>query len=176
MTNKIVTILRNTLCGAQIDEYERRIEELEQQIEEQEEDEWPDLETTQVDRQFVEDALQELDGWGLRESYWRDDGKYNLPDRDDFGRVVFHDKVNERPYKDEVYDCDNYSDHLVSLFADRYTCNAVGTIITQDGNPHAFNVVVFPDGKAELWEPQSDVIVTGSDADKYSLNGAMIRI
>lgn len=157
-------------------EKEKKITELEREIDKKKEKKWPNLETKRKDKDFIEDAISELDGWYERQAYWWDDRKYNVPTRDSFTKVVERDKINQKEYINEVFDCDNYSDHLVALFSTKYTCNAVGTIISQDGEPHAFNVVVFPDGNAELWEPQTDEFVTESDKRRYSLDGALIRI
>lgn len=138
-----------------------------------------DLDTETFDRgESVDPALEGLPDYG--EIYMRKpmDGKYRIPDREGFLAAVEADALEDREYRSDYFDCEDFTVALRATFAERYQCNAVGTVLTYDGAAHAFNVVFLRDGNgnvtAELFEPQSDEFVTGSGADKYSLDGAVI--
>lgn len=172
--------LRRRLCGSELDRQQARIEELEAEIETLQPPDYPDVATTTVPKDAVEDALSELDGWGLKQAYWWDDYSYRVPVVEDFEGVAAVDAINSKEYVDEYFDCDNYADHFSALFAREFTVNAVGVVISPDAEPpHAFTVVVVDNGgeiEARLWEPQDDRWVTDSDDPKYILDGALIRI
>lgn len=176
---RLLQWLRRRLCGSELDRQQDRIEELEAEIEALQPPDYPDVATTVVSKDAVEDALSDLDGWSWKQAYWWDDYSYKVPLLEDFEGVAVVDQIEDKSYVDDYYDCDNYADHYAALFAREFQVNAVGVVISPEADPpHAFNVVIVDnDGEIEarLWEPQSDEWVSGDDP-KYTLDGALIRI
>lgn len=179
----LLKTLQKLFCQKQKNEIERLEQvnqELRQKLESKKREEWPDLTTKVVDQEKVEDVLSDLDQWDQRESYWYDDGKYRVPNIDDFEAVARRDSTDEREYVADYFDCDNYSEYIIALFARRYRCNSVGIVMSPDAEPpHAFNVVIVEvdgDIEARLWEPQTDEWVLDESDPKYTLDGAMIHV
>ena len=67
------------------------------------------------------------------------------------------DKTNEEKWKEEIWDCDNFSLQFAAsaqrYFSQRDINAAVGIVWTDE---HAFNLSVNPDFMVRLWEPQTD--------------------
>jgi hypothetical protein len=64
----VLNSLRNLLCGSKLSEKQQRIAKLESEVEKLQPTDYPDVATTEVDKNAVEDALSELDEWGLKQA------------------------------------------------------------------------------------------------------------
>ena len=87
------------------------------------------------------------------------DSKYWVCSRIDFDAIIKWDWTNDKKYVAEKYDCDNFAFSFKARMDRKFHLNNVGLVIDYSGG-HAYNCVVFSDGTAELFEPQSDRFVT----------------
>lgn len=87
---------------------------------------------------------------------------YWLCSKEDIERILAFDKTNKTKYVLELYDCDDYSYHLMGqLSTPTWSGIAFGIIWT---DTHAFNIMV--DDQLRVWfiEPQSDKIAVTFEA------------
>lgn len=87
------------------------------------------------------------------------DTKYWVCSRLDFEAIIQWDWTDKKKYVAEKYDCDNFAFSFKARMDRKFHLNNVGLVIDYSGG-HAYNCVVFSDGTAELFEPQSDRFVT----------------
>lgn len=87
------------------------------------------------------------------------DSKYWSCSRLDFEAIIRWDWTDKKKYVAEKYDCDNFAFSFKARMDRKFHLNNVGLVIDYSGG-HAYNCVVFADGTAELFEPQSDRFVT----------------
>jgi hypothetical protein len=86
------------------------------------------------------------------------DGNYMACTQADFMRFLAWDWTNTyKPYLLETWDCDDFAWYLAARCR-QFDLNAVGMVIDYSAG-HAYNVVVFKDGTASIWEPQNDHVV-----------------
>ena len=64
-----------------------------------------------------------------------------------------------KDHQEEKYDCDNFAFSFKARMDRKFHLNNVGLVVDYSGG-HAYNCVIFSDGTAELFEPQSDTFVT----------------
>jgi hypothetical protein len=87
------------------------------------------------------------------------DNKYWACSRLDFEAIINWDWTDEKTYVAEKYDCDNFAFSFKARMDRKFHLNNVGLVVDYSGG-HAYNCVIFSDGTAELFEPQSDTFVT----------------
>jgi len=103
------------------------------------------------------------------------DGKYRLTDKNTFLDIIAWDWVDSWEWVKDVFDCEN---HAIAFKAhvDRYFgLNQVGIVIDYQAG-HAYNLVIFPDGKVMLFEPQSDQLFVWQEDMVYILKDAFVLI
>lgn len=85
------------------------------------------------------------------------DPYFDLVSDTDMRVFLAWDKTNEKQWKKDIWDCDNFSLQFAAsaqrYFAQRNINAAIGIIWT---SKHAFNLSVNPDCKVRCWEPQTD--------------------
>lgn len=85
------------------------------------------------------------------------DPHFDLVSDKDMQTFVAWDKTNEKQWKKNIWDCDNFSLQFAAsaqrYFAQRNINAAIGIIWTKI---HAFNLSINPEFKVRLWEPQTD--------------------
>tara|TARA_R110000824_G_scaffold148727_9_gene318616 strand:+ start:402 stop:869 length:468 start_codon:yes stop_codon:yes gene_type:complete len=102
------------------------------------------------------------------------DAKYWACGRLDFHAIVTWDWTDEKKYIAEKYDCDNFAFSFKARMDRKFHLNNVGLVIDYSGG-HAYNCVVFADGTAELFEPQTDKFVTSKiGSGKYICKDGLI--
>ena len=102
------------------------------------------------------------------------DSKYWACSRLDFEAIIQWDWTDKKKYVAEKYDCDNFAFSFKARMDRKFHLNNVGLVIDYSGG-HAYNCVVFADGTAELFEPQSDRFVTSRlGTGQYVCNDGMI--
>ena len=104
------------------------------------------------------------------------DSKYWTCTRLDFDAIIRWDWTDKKRYISEKYDCDNFAFSFKARMDRRFHLNNVGLVIDYSGG-HAYNCVVFSDGKAELFEPQGDRFVTDKiGTGQYKCESGLIII
>jgi hypothetical protein len=83
------------------------------------------------------------------------DRKYWVCSRNEFNEIVNKDLTNFAKYQKDAYDCDNFAFMFKANVAKNWGLNNVGMVIDNSAH-HAYNVVVFSDGTAAIFEPQTD--------------------
>lgn len=136
----------------------------------------PDVDTKRVELSFVADALRTIDDFDSVDIWRPMNKKYVVPTRDSFEQVIEWDATDAKEYERDYFDCVDFTYVIRSLFSRKYRINGLGTVITYAGTPHAFNVVVFADGTAELFEPQSDTFVTPGESSMYDITDGVIHV
>jgi len=141
------------------------------------------IEATQVDRAFVQEAIDDLfgeleyDSIPLNNEYW-------VCTKEDFKTIVRRDLTNWMRYEHDRHDCVDFTNVFRAGVSTHYGLNNVGRIISWKGTSHMFNVIVFADGSAEIFEPQRGHWLGLSDRGRqvlfsdgaHDLSGAAIEI
>ena len=104
------------------------------------------------DAEFLNDGIQRL----------HLDAKYWACSKQEFQDWITWDWTNKKRYLSEEYDCDNFAFSFKARCDRKIGINTVGLVIDYSGG-HAYNVVVFTDAPAELYEPQNDSWVIKGD-------------
>lgn len=120
----------------------------------------------------------------LREHSWFDDldywwpmnQKYKSPTEADFSEAADRLTVDETTYTDNFFDCVDFATALRAEFAMEFQINAIGTVITRNDRPHAFNAVYTADEGIVLWEPQFNQAVGANEGDRYQMDNAVIHL
>ena len=115
----------------------------------------PDLNVEERDSHWIDGALRTLPGFGSGVLRIYLDNKYWVCSETDFNRVVAPDPTDEKRYAADRFDCDNFSFTFKARIGRQFGINAVGVVI-DSSSEHAYNLVVFLDGTAKIFEPQSD--------------------
>lgn len=132
----------------------------------------------------------ELDNWVERDSLWIQSvlmsmdakiirsplgNEVRLVDKDTFMEFVAWSWVDSFEYH-KFFRCGNFAISFKAE-ADQWGVNQVGIVLDYVSS-HAYNIVVFPDGKVMLLEPQSDSIFFHKEklAKFYTLKGAVVII
>ena len=129
---------------------------------------------TQLTSEDITTALRTLKGY--RSGTWQRinlDNKYWSCTKNRFQDVVDENKINERTYVVDKFDCDNFAFAFKAQVAMNYNLNNVGLVIDHSGG-HAYNVVVFQDGSAELFEPQNDRWISPGESKQYSFKRGIV--
>ena len=80
-----------------------------------------------------------------------------------FNEIIKDDQSQRSLAMPEINDCDNYGWLFKSNMQYWYHATAVGFVLDQ-GAGHVYNVIVFADGTASLFEPQQDRYVAPGKA------------
>ena len=86
------------------------------------------------------------------------DHEYRTYPRAIFEEVIRDDKTNRSMAWPERNDCDNYAWRFKGAMDFWYNVDAVGFVLDKSAW-HAYNIIVFGDGSAALFEPQQDRFV-----------------
>ena len=126
--------------------------------------------------QDTDTALRTLKGYNTKK--WQRihlDNKYWTCTKPEFQKILETNTINEKQYVLDQFDCDNFAFNLKAQVAKDYNLNNVGMVIDNSGG-HAYNVVIFRDGTAELLEPQTDRWVTPGESRMYSFKRGIILL
>ena len=127
-----------------------------------------------MDLKGTDQALQTLKDFDSRD--WQRihlDNKYWTCTKPEFQKILEANTLNEKQYVLDQFDCDNFAFNLKAQVARDYGLNNVGMVIDNSAG-HAYNVVIFKDGTAELLEPQSDRWITPGESKMYSFEKGII--
>jgi len=104
------------------------------------------------------------------------DGKYRLTNQNNFLNIVAWDWVDSKKYTTDIFDCENFAITFKAHVDWYFGLNQVGIVIDYEAG-HGYNLVVFPDGKVMLLEPQNDnLFVWPNLANMYILKNAFVLI
>ena len=135
-----------------------------------------DVEPQTVGAGFVAEALRTIPGWEDISIRLPMNGEYKVLTRGEFDEVVALDATHAKEYELHHFDCVDFTGVFRFTIAKKYRINSIGTVLSYSGTPHAFNVVVFADGTAELFEPQTEEFVTDHPHEMYDLDGAVVHV
>ena len=129
---------------------------------------------TQKDTSWIQQVIDSMNLGIIRLPL---DQTYYLTDQSNFLNIVAWDWVDTYEYRKEKFDCENFAflfKAQVDLF---FNLNQVGLVIDYQSG-HAYNLVIYPNGKVMVLEPQSDKLYlwTNRIKDFYSLKGAIVLI
>jgi len=101
--------------------------------------------------------------------------EFQLTDKDTFIDFIAWDWVDSFEYH-KFYRCGNFAISF-KAGADQWGVNQVGVVLDYQSG-HAYNIVIFPDGKVMLLEPQSDNLFCWQEhaPQFYNLQGAVVII
>ena len=128
----------------------------------------------QADNTMINVALNTIQGWNKRN--WERitlDNTYWLCSREHFQTIVDHNTINEKKYVLDQFDCDNFAFNFKAQVAMNHNLNNVGMVIDNSGG-HAYNVVIFNDLTAALFEPQTDRWITPGESKMYSFKKGLV--
>ena len=99
--------------------------------------------------------------------------EFQLTDKDTFIDFIAWDWVDSFEYH-KFYRCGNFS-IAFKADADKWGVNQVGIVLDYKSS-HAYNIVIFPNGKVMLLEPQSDNLFYWQEhaPEFYTLEGAVV--
>ena len=120
---------------------------------------------------------QVIDGLGLGIIRLPLDATYRLTDYGNFLNIVVWDWIDSIKYQSDIFDCENFAIAFKSHVDEIFLLNQVGIVIDYESG-HGYNLVIFPNGKVMILEPQSDnlYIWTQRPEKFYSLHGAIVLI
>lgn len=101
--------------------------------------------------------------------------EFQLTDKDTFIDFIAWDWVDSFEYH-KFYRCGNFTISLKAS-ADQWGVNQVGIVLDYQSS-HAYNIVIFPNGKVMLLEPQTDNLFFHEEhaPQFYNLEGAVVII
>ena len=134
----------------------------------------PEIRLEQRGTSWLDSALSGLPGFDNGVNRIQLDRTYWVCSEDDFNKVVASDPTDERRYAADRFDCDNFSFTFKARVGRQYGLNAVGVVIDWSST-HAYNVVVFADGSAKIFEPQTD-LWPRLGAGNYKLQSGIVII
>ena len=112
------------------------------------------LQTVEIDASVVRAALRAL---LPNLTHHQLDLKVMACSQADFMKFLAWDWTNSfKPYVAETWDCDDFGFYLAARCR-QFGLNAVGYVIDYSAG-HAYNVCVFRDCSASIWEPQNDKV------------------
>ena len=112
------------------------------------------------DSVWIQAVLEDLDADIVRLPL---DGKYVLTNKESFLEIVAWDWVDSWDWLKDKFDCENFA-FLFKSHVDLYFgLNQVGVVLDYKAG-HAYNLVIFPNGKVMLFEPQADQLFYWEDA------------
>ena len=120
---------------------------------------------------------QVIDGMNLGIVRLPLDQTYYLTNQSNFLNIVAWDWVDTLDYIKEKHDCENFAFLFKSHIDTYFQLNQVGLVIDYKSG-HAYNLVIYPNGKVMVLEPQSDVLTFYPQRlkDFYSLKEAIVLI
>jgi hypothetical protein len=128
---------------------------------------------TQEDTTWIQAALVKLEPTIVRLPL---DGTYRLVNQRDFLNIVAWDWVDSKKYTAEIFDCENFAITFKAHVDWYFGLNQVGIVIDYQAG-HGYNLVVFPDGKVMLLEPQNDNLIAWPNLSSiYVLKGAFVLL
>ena len=86
------------------------------------------------------------------------DAKYQVPSLDYFLDAALADLIDQKPYVPEFMDCDDFALWFKAMCSIIYGITSIG-LVRDYSIGHAYNAVVFQEGNAMLWEPQTDSLM-----------------
>ena len=123
----------------------------------------PMMETReQVEKNYVYNQLKEAGFLTAGMKRLHLDSKYWSCSKKEFQDWIRWDWTNGKKYISEQYDCDNYAFSFKARCDRKIGVNTVALVIDYSGG-HAYNLVIFTDAPAELYEPQGDRFVPMGD-------------
>lgn len=144
---------------------------------------FPNPETQEISRKFIDDALEEkidaYDGSAVPIRTVFSDGTYYAPKNEE--TMIEARKFNlfeYLPYRPAFFDCENFAMAYATLSAFLWGTNCVGIAFDWSAG-HAYNIIVYADGTVELYEPQESKVVefgdvlAGSESD-YKLDNGLV--
>ena len=112
---------------------------------------------------------------GVDKIMWLD-RKYIAVPEAEFQKIIDWDWTDNKTYIAEKYDCDNFAFSFKARVDRKFHVNTVGLVIDYDAG-HAYNVIVFANGKMKLFEPQSDSYPKeGSSMYKFNRGNVQVII
>lgn len=135
----------------------------------------PSPQTEEVDRSFIEDALQDAvpayDGTNDPIRVIFTDGVYRAPYRSEVRDLFMISRIVQYlPYRPEVFDCENFAGLFKQLSTFFAGVNTVGDVLDWSA-AHGYNVIVTVEGGVIFYEPQEDKIVDLQQEDYQLENG-----
>ena len=105
------------------------------------------------------------------------DGKYVTANKDVWRLLVAWDWVNTRKYLEDFWDCEDYAILFKGRSVYYFGLNSCAVVIDYSSG-HAYNLIVYPDGEAEIFEPQDDLFipVIGRNIKLYGLQEGAILL
>jgi hypothetical protein len=133
----------------------------------------PELGTiTQKDTTWVQTCLTKLEPSLDRLPL---DSTYRMVSQSKFLNIVAWDWVDSKKYEAEIFDCENFAITFKTHIDWYFGLNQVGIVIDYKMG-HGYNLVVFPDGKVMLFEPQTDGLFVWGTNSIYVLKGAYVLL
>ena len=133
----------------------------------------------QADGAWLEGVLAKLiPGYGTKVRRILLDNKYRLCVSEDMQRIIEWDFVDQKEYLADFWDCDDFAFAFKARCAAVFGVNQVALIVDYS-SLHAYNLIVLPDEKIWLMEPQNDLYWDIKDHDykgQYALQNAVILI
>ena len=134
----------------------------------------------EIDYVVEKDTLwvqQVLDGMGLGIIRLGLDANYYLTNQTNFLNIVAWDWVDSIKYVAERFDCENFAFAFKSHVDMYFHLNQVAVVIDYKSG-HGYNLVIFPNGKVMVLEPQSDNLYVWTKRPEafYSLKGAIVLL
>jgi len=128
--------------------------------------------TIEKDTAWVQDVLMEMKVQVIRLPLG---SEFRLVDKDTFIEFIAWDWVDSFEYH-KFYRCGNFTISFKAS-ADQWGVNQVGIVLDYQSG-HAYNLVIFPDRKVMLLEPQSDNLFFHDEhaPQFYPLEGAVVII
>lgn len=113
--------------------------------------------------QDISQALDDLLGARPEVLIEKLDLEYRTYSRAVFEQAILDDTTNRSMAWKELYDCDDYAWQFKGRMRWFYNVSAVGFVVDRS-SLHAYNVVIFGDKTAALFEPQEDRFVAVDDS------------
>jgi len=126
--------------------------------------------TVEKDTAWVQSILMKLGAEIIRLPLG---AEFRLTDKDTFIDFIAWDWIDSFEYH-KFYRCGNFAVSFKAS-ADQWGVNQVGIVLDYQSS-HAYNIVVFPNGKVMLLEPQSDNLFYWQEhaPEFYPLRGAVV--
>ena len=107
------------------------------------------------------ELMGKIEGLGLEIPLGMLDWTYYFTDLEGWGKVLYDLVFSSNLYKEDRFDCENYSIKAFNECAERYGLNTLGVVIgdTSAGR-HGFNMFYHGDGFM-LWEPNEGFPFSG---------------
>jgi len=93
------------------------------------------------------------------------DRKYYTVSYKEWIKLIERDWLDHKQYVKERFDCDDFALCFKTHMAEKYGLNAVAFVADFIAG-HCYNAIILPNGKAMLFEPQTDKLFEFSERDK----------